>query len=406
MATVWYEPSSAASSSASPAVHEAPATHEAPAAPSFLPEYYNSQPYPRTNSIISGSSTATSSSSSAGHTPSPRTRHLDSNIQISMLAVIKPETLEPLASLKGLFSPESAEKTSPPRPAKRTHVTMKCGWICLDCRVVEYRIKDLQSHLCKGHSIHKKVLSAGYMCQNCPAISDDIATFMNEECPCSFQEGLSPPRAYAASPAARSAARDVPECAGGRHTPLSIRKRPGRIGGEFLEMPHVPPEPPMEAAPTLAEPAPTKAKPAPTKAEPAPTKPKPVPTKPMAASSVMPDPSKPKCEPKQTWTDLTPSSKAVAGGSTKPEKTHPAEDYKAVANATPNAVPTTVASTPEHKPIHQPLARTEVHSALQVAQKELQQLLLLQALESERENLEKLLFQKAQAGARGNNNGI
>ena len=284
----------------------------------------------------------------------------------------------------------------------------------MDCRKVEFRLKDLQSQLCKGLGLHKKVLSAGYMCQKCPAISDDISVFMNEECPCSFDEGKCPSRTYASSPAARPAA-DAPECPGARHTPLSIRKRAGRIGGEYLELPHVPRESFEEAAPTKPKAAPTKPEAAPTKPEAGPTKPEAGPTKPEAgptkpeagpgkpvpASSMMPDPREPKRVPKQTWVDQTPPAKPAAGASTEPANTYPAENSKAMAksNAVPNAAPTTVASTPKHKPI----ARSEVQSALQAAQRELKQLLLLQALENERDHLQKLLLQKAQAAACANN---
>ena len=145
--------------------------------------------YPR----IPGARPTTSSPSMASstiHTPSPRTRCLDSISEtwrhaVNIVALLCIQLIH-----QGFYSDESSsEKISPPAAAKK-HVTMKCGWICLDCRQVEFKQESLQQHLCKGKEVHKRVLCAGYMCQNCPAISDDIAAFIREDCPCTFDESL------------------------------------------------------------------------------------------------------------------------------------------------------------------------------------------------------------------------
>ena len=111
---------------------------------------------------------------------------------------------------------------------KPKHVTMKCGWICLDCRAVEFGFDRLGYHLCNGRSVHKKVLSAAYMCQNCPQISDDLAQFNESGCPCSFES--KGPEAAAARPAVASSR----ESSERKH--LDIRHRSGRIGGTFMEV--------------------------------------------------------------------------------------------------------------------------------------------------------------------------
>ena len=205
-----------------------------------------------------------------------------------------------------MFSPDSAAKTCAPEPAKRIkHVTMKCGWICLDCKKVGCRLKELQSQLCKGFRLHRRVLQAGYMCQACPAISDDISTFIHEECPCSFDESKIASPAYATPPAARPAEGASPESA---RAVLSIRKRAGRIGGEYIEVPHVPPES-VERAPKATEP-----------------------TKSSMPEGLL-EPEHPKPSPKQTWTDLP----TKAAGSTQPAKHPSADDSKISGEYEPDA---------------------------------------------------------------------
>ena len=209
------------------------------------------------------------------------------------------------------------------------------------------------------------------MCQTCPAISDDISTFIHEECPCSFDEGKIVSPAYATPPAARTAEGASPDSSGSRHSALSIRKRAGRIGGEYMEVPHVPPKPAIN-------------------------KPDPRVTEPTKRSmpAGLPEPEHPKLLPKKTWTDLPTN----AAGSMQLVKPPSADDSKAGAstNLMPNAPPPPpAASTPERKSANPPIVRTELASALHAAQMELKQLLLLQALDQERKQLESLLLQKA-----------
>ena len=128
---------------------------------------------------------------------------------------------------QGDLSQSSGEKTAPPMGApKLKHVTMKCGWICLECRAVEFGFDRLGYHLCKGRSVHKKVLCAAYMCQNCPQISDDLAQFNQSGCPCSFDSKGPEPAVARAAVATES----------GESKPLAIRPRSGRIGGTYMEV--------------------------------------------------------------------------------------------------------------------------------------------------------------------------
>ena len=203
---------------------------------------------------------------------------------------------------------------------------MKCGWICLDCRNAEFKLEDLQQKLCISEGKeHRSVLSAGFMCQNCPAISDDISTFLQEECACGFDKG--------SSPAARPAASPTPEHTA-KHAPLTIKRKPGRIGGEFMEVPYIPPS---------------------------------------AASSDehtrMPEP--PKRPAKETWKDEVPSRRPNTSVCGIPKPPH--TDLKA-----PNSAKRSLPNP------RSPISRTEVMSKIEQAQAELRQLLLLQALERER----------------------
>ena len=104
--------------------------------------------------------------------------------------------------------------------------------------------------------MHTKVLSANYMCQNCPQICDDLEVFKQQRCPCSFEKGPAEALPAAARPAVTSPA-------GAK--PLAIRGRVGKIGGTFMEvrcLPSaakatcVPPEPkaPDQLIPTESRP--------------------------------------------------------------------------------------------------------------------------------------------------------
>ena len=260
--------------------------------------------------------------------------------------------------VQGLFSDGSAEKTAPPTRKKPKHVTMKCGWICLDCRQVEFKRNDLGSHLCKGLKVHKRVLCAGYMCQNCPAISDDITAFIREDCPCDFSEGPGP--ASHASPA--SAARPAgasPDSPGPK--PLTIRTSPGKIGGTYLEVHYK--------------------------------------THTIPAATSEPEAAKP---PKQTWRDDSLPQKACAEAIPKPAITKPGEDehdkspMDVKPRPKPSCDPLKAKSPAKLLEDHAPHRKDEVMAAVHNAQRELQQLLLLQALQKERKSLEELLLKKQQ----------
>ena len=95
----------------------------------------------------------------------------------------------------------------------------------MDCKLESFEVT-----LCKGATTHKKVLNAGYMCQNCNAVSDDISTFIKETCPCNME--------HSPAPASPSPAMSTPGHAEalGSPKPLSIKKRMGRIGGHFMEV--------------------------------------------------------------------------------------------------------------------------------------------------------------------------
>ena len=215
---------------------------------------------------------------------------------------------------------------------KPKHVTMKCGWICLDCRAVEFGFDRLGYHLCNGRSVHKKVLSAAYMCQNCPQISDDLAQFNESGCPCSFES--KGPEAAAARPAvARSR-----ECSERKH--LDIRHRSGRIGGTFTEVKcyssaadKASRRPSHESIPTEAE-------------------------KPSTTATLRKQPSLP----------------ITSRASAKPSP----------------------CLNEEIAPVSKQTSRAALESVIQEAEKELQKLLVLQALANERKQLEDLLFQKSQ----------
>ena len=210
--------------------------------------------------------------------------------------------------------------------------------------------------------MHKKVLCAGYMCQNCPAISDDIGTFLREECPCSFDEAADPAGpASAARPAAASPASADSKA-------LTIRRTPGRIGGTYLEIPC--------KAPTLpAAPAP----------EP------------------IPDPTPaPRKSDKETWRDdLRPPTEASPTG----PKTEPSEPEKEAVHLRPRPKPSrrpTIKAKIDSAAVCKddaPNKEAEVTRAVKHAENELQKLLLLKALESERKVLEGLLLKKANANS-------
>ena len=248
------------------------------------------------------------------------------------------------------------------KPDKGTvrHTTMKCGYICLDCRNVEFRLKDLESRSCCGKLLHRKVLRAGYMCQNCPAVSDDIAAFQREVCPQTFERPQVPSPASPDSPTEP-----------GR---LSIKGRKGRIGGYFMDVPVVLPCVDVVEA---ARPTESLSKEAPD------TVPKEA-AKEDAPAPVLTTPS-PKPTMKRTWTDLPSPDSLPTRKFTNPEQ--PTLVLPIPARAPSDVSSTTLLEESDSEP--RPL-----QESIQRAQRELEKLLLLQELDRERQQLEKLVMAK------------
>ena len=251
----------------------------------------------------------------------------------------------------GLFSPESGAKPEKPATTKPRHVTMKCGWICLDCRTTEFKFPNLMEKTCRGKFKHRKVLNAAYMCQNCPAICDDLAMFKTEVCACRLDvEG--PPVAASPSPGSSE-----------KGAGLSMKRREGRIGGTFMEVPvHE-----RAGRCPVGEAAEAKAR-APTPAAP----------RPSCRSDVKDLTFFPVAKPDSASPDRTPCP--------KPDKLETALKPK-------QAEPTTEVTS---APATVPGGRDNVRSKIVEAEQELQKLLLLKALQAERQKLEKLLMQKAE----------
>ena len=84
-------------------------------------------------------------------------------------------------SREGLRSPESTTKTAKPLPGQR-HVIMKCGFICLGCRVSSRAREAFGSFRCKSSETHSKVVCKDFMCANCDELSDDIESFKAQVC--------------------------------------------------------------------------------------------------------------------------------------------------------------------------------------------------------------------------------
>ena len=259
----------------------------------------------------------------------------------------------------------------------------------------------LQEHACKDSMVHKRVLSAGFMCQRCPCISDDHGLFRQEECLGSMEV---PSPTYGVAPAsARPDANRMPHHAA--RLTMSIRMRPGKIGGEYIELPVVPPSnkgsckgvpkatfgkqgmhasasstPDISAAKEPVDAITTKD---PIRAETKPEKAKdPIPAETVPEKAKDPIPTK--TEPEKAMDPI-------------PTKTEPPK--RALETATEVAthkgwVDEPVVSGSPGKPMTHS-QRIEVATALQQARAELDQLLLLHALESERKKLEKLLLMKA-----------
>ena len=97
----------------------------------------------------------------------------------------------------------------------------------MDCQTAVFKLLDLTQTPCQGKDMHSKVLNAAYMCQNCPAICDDLTAFETEACPCRF-DVESPPVAAPPSPSPSESAKGAG---------LSIKRRAGKIGGTFMEVP-------------------------------------------------------------------------------------------------------------------------------------------------------------------------
>ena len=72
-------------------------------------------------------------------------------------------------------SPASAPKL--PR-----HYTRKCGWICHVCRKVDrYKEKLIAQPCIHGRYAHD-MEEYGWLCANCPCLSNDITTFLRSPC--------------------------------------------------------------------------------------------------------------------------------------------------------------------------------------------------------------------------------
>ena len=253
-------------------------------------------------------------------TPSPKQRCLLAN---GVMSIGQPSQ-EHFVEMLGLFSPSTAEKIGKPsnEKTKPKHTTMKCGWICLDCRAVEFKMDDLRLHLCRGAHVHQNVYCASYMCQTCPAIADDFSSFKNEVCPCTLAEGAAPP-----DEAKRPSALPASNGSGALRIAKAAR---GKIGG-----------PPLQVPCRLEDKAP-------------------------------------------------PSQATAATGKPKPDESKPTSPQQ------PKPLLPSACFSKESKVVPSPPSEASrcLRDELEKAQQNLQRLLILKALEAEREKLEKLMAEK------------
>ena len=98
------------------------------------------------------------------------------------------KTPVPRSALAAMHSYESliqGEVTSPMSGTPpMVHVPMKCGYICVTCRMSHTSEKLLMTTACpcNGDDLHTTVLKRSVMCQNCNALSDDLGTFKKQVC--------------------------------------------------------------------------------------------------------------------------------------------------------------------------------------------------------------------------------
>lgn len=69
----------------------------------------------------------------------------------------------------------------------KLHVPMKCGYICLDCRVSHINPEKLFEQPCDGRLVGFKsschrIVKAAVQCQNCSEVGDNQEEFMQENC--------------------------------------------------------------------------------------------------------------------------------------------------------------------------------------------------------------------------------
>ena len=88
--------------------------------------------------------------------------------------------------LLGCKSPESTEKESEQLRRRTPHHILKCGTICTVCRVVCRSEAGFKSIECMNGTTNHKIVTAGYMCQNCPCLSSDATAFRQEHCDMAF----------------------------------------------------------------------------------------------------------------------------------------------------------------------------------------------------------------------------
>ena len=211
---------------------------------------------------------------------------------------------------------------------------------------------DLRLHLCRGRHVHQNVYCASYMCQTCPAITDDFASFKKEICPCTLAEGVAPPeevKRRSASPASSS-------------TGLSIAKAArGRIGG-----------PPLQVPCKLEDKAPAIPREA--------FAGKPKPDKPTSQQQPKPD--------KPTLPQQPKPDKPTLPQQPKPDKpTSPQQPKPSLPDACFPKSSNVLPSQPSE-------ASRCLRDELEKAEQDLRRLLILKALQAERDRLEKLMTKK------------
>ena len=267
-----------------------------------------------------------------------------------------------------MFTPDSGEKTAKPSSVPTAkHVTMKCGWICVECRAVAFKLRGLQTTpCCRGGLLHKKVLCAAYMCQNCSRLANDLSSIKDEACPCSFK-GDPDPAAAATTETRSDGGLKIRSCA-----------RAGTLGGPYMEVPVIAAcKEPVKAAPAEPPNEPKQAPAACNKATAA--------EEGVQAAGEAPQAPKHAAREKVSAAELPEIAASACDLEAKPHKPRPSAKKQLwlpiPARNSPN--------TSEDKP-------GSVVAAIEAAQQQLSKLLILKALDTERAKLEDLLLKKAQ----------